>query len=67
MDTDPQRSTDDVPELSEFAEWVNTQAQTPIGSLIVFLLIYLTRLYLRDLLDRLDRPKKKKRKAKANG
>lgn len=67
MEPEPQRSTDNVPDLSELTEWINTQAQTPIGSLIVFLLIYGARLYLRDILNRLNRPKKKKRKANAHG
>lgn len=67
MDTQPQRGNKDVPDLTEFTEWVNTQAQTPIGSLIVFLLILAARLYLRDLLEKLDRPKKKKKKGPAHG
>lgn len=63
----PPRSTDGVPDASELAEWLNTQAQTPIGGLILFVLVYGARLYLRDLMERLDRPKKKKKKATNNG
>ncbi len=56
-----------MPDVDDLAEWLSTQAQTPLGSLILFLLLYGARLMLRDLLDRLDRPKKKKRKAGQHG
>lgn len=59
--------TERVPTTDELVEWLNSQAQTPIGGLILFVIVYGGRLMLRDLLDRLPRKKKKRRKASQHG
>ncbi len=56
-----------MPDTEELVQWLNQQAQTPLGQVLLLLLIYGGRLMLRDLIARLDRPKKKKRKAGQHG
>lgn len=56
-----------MPNTDELVQWLNEQAQTPLGSLLLVVLIYGARLMVADLMKRLDRPKKKKRKAAQNG